>query len=96
MKQKGWESLGKLLRQGREEKSLTQAEVATMLGYGSPQYISNFERGLCAPPMKNLSKLVTVYGLDKKQVGKILIESYEAEVSRVLSLRLPSENRRAK
>ncbi len=84
MKQNTWAKLGKLLKEAREKKDLTQLEVATSLGYTSSQYISNFERGLCAPPLANLGKLTKIYQLDKRMLQEILVEGYEAEVNRAL------------
>ena len=40
--------LGDYLQSKRMKVGLSQGDVATKLGYSSPQFISNFERGLCA------------------------------------------------
>ncbi|MCB0378100.1 MAG: helix-turn-helix transcriptional regulator [Bdellovibrionales bacterium] len=51
------------LREQREAAGLSQKEVATKLGYSSAQFISNWERGISAPPVKILRKLAKLYNV---------------------------------
>lgn len=53
-----FERLGKFLKQKRIEKDLTQLELANTLGNVHSQFISNWERGLCAPPSHSLQSLI--------------------------------------
>ena len=55
--------VSELLKKARSEKGLSQAEVAKKLGYSSPQFISNWERGLASPPIPKLKKLCKIYDL---------------------------------
>lgn len=52
------------LKKSREAQQLSQSIVANTLGYGSPQFVSNWERGLSEPPMRFLSELAELYGID--------------------------------
>jgi transcriptional regulator with XRE-family HTH domain len=56
-------SVSELLRKARTKKGLSQSEVAKRLGYSSPQFISNWERGLSSPPIPKLKKLCKIYDL---------------------------------
>jgi len=40
----------------REKVGLTQREVSDSLGYSTPQFISNVERGRCRFPVQKLPK----------------------------------------
>ena len=51
------ESLGDFIRKMRLEKEYSQAELAANLGYTSPQFISDWERGISSPPVKKLHEL---------------------------------------
>lgn len=61
------------LKQIRTEKGITQGELAQALGFTSPQYISNNERGLsklCAKHFKPIARVLT----KNKQEQKLIIE----------------------
>lgn len=51
------ETLGGFIRKMRLEKEFSQAELAANLGYTSPQFISDWERGISSPPVKKLHEL---------------------------------------
>ena len=42
-----YKEFGAYLKSKRTKAQLSQTEVSEALGYTSPQFISNFERGLC-------------------------------------------------
>lgn len=65
------QDMGEFLRCSRVKKNLSQREVSQLLGYKSPQFVSNIERGLAAPPFSSLKHLMRLYGLDKSEVIKI-------------------------
>ena len=67
--------LGNFLKDGRESAQMTQADVSQKLGYTSPQFISNIERGISVVPLKTLSRMVTVYKVSAEAVVKIILES---------------------
>lgn len=66
--------LGKLLQSKRRSAGLTQGEIAKVLGYSSPQFISNFERGLCLPSIESLPILTKVYKIRPKVMIEILMD----------------------
>jgi len=52
------------LLKAREDKGMTQKQLADKLGIASAQLISNWERGLCAPPIKKLGNLASILGIE--------------------------------
>lgn len=79
------QSLGNYLKNQRNESGYTQSEVAAKLGYSSPQFISNFERGLCSPPLKNLKTLVKLYKIPVEELMTLILEEQESILRKALS-----------
>ena len=69
------EKLGQVLRGVREKSKLTQAQVSNKLGYTSPQFISNIERGISVVPLKTLSRMVNLYKMKPDSVVRIILDS---------------------
>jgi transcriptional regulator with XRE-family HTH domain len=67
--------LGTFLKDVREQSAMTQADVSSRLGYTSPQFISNIERGISVVPLKTLSRMVSLYKVNPESVVKIILES---------------------
>lgn len=79
--------LGEYLQSKRMKVGLSQGDVATKLGYSSPQFISNFERGLCAPPLNKLKLLVQLYDMNGDEVLKLMMKEHERHLRRALGLK---------
>ena len=67
--------LGTFLRGAREKANMTQMEISGRLGYSSPQFISNIERGVSVVPLPLLSKLVSAYKISPEPVIRIILDS---------------------
>jgi len=67
--------LGTFLKDTREQADFTQADVSQKLGYTSPQFISNIERGISVVPLKTLARMVGLYKINPEAVVKIILES---------------------
>lgn len=80
-------SLGQYLRDKRVAAGLTQAEIAEFLGYTSPQYISNIERGVCPASFDVLAKLRTKLKLDVERVLQIHIAQLKVRLMKELARR---------
>lgn len=80
------DKLGPFLREKREQKGLTQAQVAEKLGYGSPQFISNIERGISRVPLKSLRYFIDVYDLRPDDVIDLLLEEKRIQLRKQLGL----------
>ncbi len=79
------QNLGDFLKLKRMDKGLTQGEVAQKLGYSTPQFISNIERGLCSPPLKNLKTLIKLYGIHHEEVIELILQEQEKILRKALS-----------
>ena len=71
-----WKSL-------RERAGLTQREVSGLLGYSTPQFISNVERGRCRFPVQKLPKIKKLYGLSTEQVVDLFVSEERTSIMRV-------------
>lgn len=58
----------------------TQSEVAARLNYISPQYVSNWERGVAPPPFKKLKRICRVLKADKNELTTILVRDFKAQL----------------
>lgn len=67
----------------RMDQGLSQGEVAKKLGYRNGQLVSNWERGLCLPPRKDLPKLSKLYRLGEKHIIHWMLKQEEAELLEV-------------
>jgi transcriptional regulator with XRE-family HTH domain len=66
-------SLGKYLAEKRMKAGVTQIELQKKLGYTSPQYISNWERGICAPPIHQLYDICKITKADRQELFDFLM-----------------------
>jgi transcriptional regulator with XRE-family HTH domain len=57
----------------REKAGLTQREVSDSLGYSTPQFISNVERGRCRFPIQKLPKIKRLYRLSTDQMIDLVL-----------------------
>ena len=70
-----FESVGKILKDARIVQGLSQRDVSLKLGYTSPQFISNIERGLCMPPLKQLKIMIDLYDLNAATVAELIVDA---------------------
>lgn len=68
--------LGDYLKSKREKRHMTQIEVAKACQCKS-QFVSNWERGQCAPPWDILKKLIRLYNIPEKEIFNFLMKEYE-------------------
>lgn len=70
-------NIGRYAKSLREKANLTQLQIAKQLGYTSSQFVSNWERDYCDPPVKALVLLSKVSGVNISDVKN----TYKMEVS---------------
>ena len=85
------EALNIYLKRARIKAGLSQGEVAKKLGYTSPQFISNWERGLSSPPMDTLGELVDIYKIPGKELVDIMV--HETKQSLLAAVKKKSRKR---
>lgn len=66
--------LGNYLKNKRIETNLTQRELAQALGDMNSQFVSNWERGLCAPPSHCFQKLIELLKINREQLVQVMLE----------------------
>lgn len=65
--------LGQYLKEKRLSAGFTQAELAAKLGDVHTQFVSNWERGMCAPPNHCFQKLIAVLDLNRDKLVKVML-----------------------
>lgn len=68
---------GQYLRQKRRDAGLSQQNVARALGYSSPQFISNLERGTCPIPLNRIRQFVDLYRIDHDEFVQRFLSEQE-------------------
>lgn len=71
-----------MLFAGRTKIRKTQAEVSQKLGYSSPQFISNIERGITAIPFELLLRLGKIYKIDQDDLIEARVDDFRAGLKR--------------
>lgn len=77
--------LGTMLKDRRIKRGLSQKEVSDELGYSSSQFISNWERGLCSPPLEALGALTKLYNIRRSELIDFMVNSYRQLITANLS-----------
>jgi transcriptional regulator with XRE-family HTH domain len=75
-------TLGRFFCQKRQDARLTQRDVANKLGYTSPQFISNWERGLSQPPYDVLPEIAELYSIPPQEIIDIMAKYQEKVLAR--------------
>ncbi|WP_413557286.1 helix-turn-helix domain-containing protein [Bdellovibrio sp. HCB209] len=81
-------NLGEFLAQCRKNKALSQKEVAALLGYVSGQFISNWERNICMPPIPQLRDLAKIYEVSEQVLFNMILEKELTQVAKELHKKL--------
>lgn len=71
-------TLSGYLKEKRIESGLSQLDVAKVLGYSSPQFVSNWERGLVSPPLETIAVLVELYKVPPSEVIEYILKETKA------------------
>ncbi|MEK2645275.1 helix-turn-helix domain-containing protein [Bdellovibrio sp. BCCA] len=72
--------LGEFLKEKRMKAGLSQGDVADKLGYSTPQFISNWERGVSMPPINTLKKLGQLYKISADDLFEVTLAARVDEV----------------
>ena len=76
--------LGEFLQQKRNAAGFSQLDISTKLGYSTPQFISNWERGVAAPPINALKKIAQLYGISADELFEVVLATKIQEVTKDL------------
>lgn len=80
-------NIGKLIREKREARDMTQLEVSKLLGYETSQFVSLFERGMSKVPNDVLAKLIHILGLNRHYIYKMMIDDYSQRIKKELGVK---------
>ncbi|MNT25317.1 helix-turn-helix protein [compost metagenome] len=69
------------LKKKRSLAGLSQKEVSEELGYSTPQFISNWERGMSTPPMTAIKKLALLYKISMDEIFELLLQETVQQVT---------------
>lgn len=58
----------------RINAGLSQRDVSDTMGWLTPQYVINFERGLSTPPIGCLKRLAKMYKVDAEDLLKVIVD----------------------
>ncbi|MCD6549945.1 helix-turn-helix transcriptional regulator [bacterium] len=95
---------GEKLRKIREEKGITQQELAEKLGYVTNSYIAEVEKGKFIPSEKKLRMIAKALGVPFRELDSLLLETKIEELgvkeTELISLfkdipKLPKEDKQA-
>ncbi len=86
--------LAEYLCDARTKANLTQYDVASTLGYSTPQFISNWERGLSHPPLDSLKKLASLYKISADELFKIFLQTSIEHVEESLTKQFYKKSRK--
>lgn len=65
--------LANYLKEARIKAGLTQSDVSEALGYTTPQFISNWERGVSQPPIDVLKKIARLYKVSDEELFEVTL-----------------------
>ena len=71
---------GYWLQQQRIKNNMTQRQVSDALKYTKPQFVSNWERGICYPPIKEYKKIISVLKADASEFKRLFIQAQSEEL----------------
>lgn len=62
-----------ILKNARIKSGYSQNDVSEELGYGSAQFVSNWERAISKPPIETFKKLIAIYDIDIKLMENLYV-----------------------
>lgn len=75
-----------LIKASRKAQGLSQGEMAFRMGYKSPQFISNVERGLCGVPVNSFKTMAKVLKIDIYNIYWAHVRDYAYDIKRKLRI----------
>ena len=91
MKQKNM--LADFLKEKRVAAGLSQKDVADKLGYSTPQFISNWERGVSHPPINALKKIGEMYKVSADELFEVTLNTTIQDVTQDLRRKIANSKR---
>lgn len=70
--------IAKALIEQRLKLNKTQHDISEQLGYSSPQFISNWERGIAKPPINSLRQVAKAYKMPVTDLIELFVTEHRA------------------
>jgi len=91
--------IGNFLREKRWAAEKSQGDVSKEFGYASPQFVSNWERGISHPPHAEIRELAKFYNCNPEefceQYLQIMLRAYEKEMRKELMPKRKAQEKKA-
>lgn len=88
-------NLGNFLKKKRIERNFTQRELASALSDVHTQFVSNWERGLCAPPSHCLQNLIELLKINREALVGVMLEDSRATIQAKVYKKKSSKSKKA-
>ena len=85
--------LADFLKEKRVAAGLSQKDVADKLGYSTPQFISNWERGVSHPPINALKKIGEMYKVSADELFEVTLNTTIQDVTQDLRRKFANSKR---
>lgn len=74
--------VGSFIKNLREKRGLSQADVAKLLSLKTAQSISNIERGVSPLPKSKIKKLADILGVKKSEIVTVVLAEVQERVAK--------------
>lgn len=78
-------ALGKLIAKRRKELKVSQSQLAEALGYSTPQFVSNWERGISKVPVDKFRRISKKLKIQLNQMVEMRSAELSAELTEYLA-----------
>lgn len=68
--------IAEVVSTARQNKGISQEELAKVIGYKNGQFISNIERGLCSIPAERVMDLCVALGVEPTVMVDVMVADY--------------------
>lgn len=65
--------------------ALSQTELASKIGYGNGQLISNIERGVCGVPLKKISGIANILKISEVEIKQAILSDLHDDLESIFS-----------
>lgn len=76
------DTLSTFCAEARERAGLTQAQLSKQMGYTSPQFISNIERGISAFPVVNAKAFIKATKCSPGELFNAVLSRYGSRIGK--------------
>lgn len=79
-------AMGAKLKEIRLKADMSQGELAKKLGYGSAQFVSNWERGVCSVPPPKILAFCKATDMKTSEMRNLLVAEATRKIELILKI----------